>query len=253
MLSAWNQSREEVLAEEVELSDGPFYCPACREQLILKQGRKVVAHFAHWPDADCEYTNEGESEEHRLAKREIRQALLQVPGVTDIRLERYLREVRPDVSFVVNGQLVAIEIQLSQLSLKKIEGRTKSYARKNIAVLWMPLFSMELLEARYAPRDWERYLHRMYYGKVYYWFEGLLMQPVKFGEYLLEPDWWSGKRYRSVICRTLWQNRTRHSSFVYRRIILHRALSSWKFFSIHSLPSVTMLDSDTVSEPFCGS
>lgn len=117
--------------------------------------------------------------------------------MTDIRLERYLREVRPDVSFVVNGQLVAIEIQLSRLTLEKIEGRTKSYARRNIAVLWMPLFSIELLEARYAPKDWERYLHTMYYGKVYYWFQGLLVQPVKFEDYLLEPDWWTGKRYRS--------------------------------------------------------
>ena len=197
MLSAYNQSGEEVLAEEVELSDGPFYCPACRQELILKQGRKVVAHYAHWPDAECEYTNEGESEEHRLAKQEISQALLDIPGVTDVRLERYLREVRPDVSFVLNGQLVAIEIQLSQLSLKKIKERTKAYARRNIAVLWMPLFSMELLESRYAPRDWERYLHRMYYGRVYYWYEGLLVQPVELKEYLLEPDWWSGKRYRS--------------------------------------------------------
>jgi competence protein CoiA len=197
MLSAWNQSGEDVLAEEVELSDGPFYCPACRKQLILKQGRKVVAHFAHRPDSDCEYTNEGESEEHRLAKREIRQALLRAPGVTDVRLERYLQEVRPDVSFVVNGELVAIEIQLSLLSPAKIEWRTTEYARKNIAVLWMPSFSMELFDSRYAPKDWERYLHAMYYGEVYCWSEGLLVQPVKFEEYLLEPDWWSGKRYRS--------------------------------------------------------
>lgn len=56
---------------------------------------------------------------------------------------------------------------------------------------------MELLESRYAPKDWERYLHRMYYGKVYYWYEGLLVQPVEFEDYLLEPDWWTGKRYRS--------------------------------------------------------
>jgi|SRR5947209_266739 len=117
MLSAWNQFGEEVLAEEVELADGPFYCPACRGQLVLKKGRKVVAHVAHRANAECKYANEGESEEHRLAKREIRDALQRVPGVTDVRLERYLREVRPDVSFVLNGELVAIEIQLSQLSL----------------------------------------------------------------------------------------------------------------------------------------
>jgi competence CoiA-like predicted nuclease len=167
MLSAWNQPGEAVLAEEVELADDPFYCPAYRDQLVLKKGRKVVAHFAHRPDTECEYTNEGESEEHRLTKLEIYWALLHVPGVTNVRLERYLRQVRPDVSFVVNGQLVAIEIQLSLLSCEKIEWRTKAYARKNIAVLWMPSFSMELFEERYAPKDWERYLHLMYYGKVY--------------------------------------------------------------------------------------
>ena len=199
MLSAYNRSGDEVLAEEVGLSGGPFYCPACRQQLTLKKGRKVVAHFAHWPDADCAYSGEGESEEHRLAKLEIYRALLQAPGVTEVRLERYLREVRPDVSFVLNGVLVAIEIQLSLLSPEKLEWRTTAYARKNIAVLWMPSFSMGLLEPRYAPKDWERYLHTMYYGKVYYWFEGLLLQPVKFEEYLLEPDWWSGQRYPSKL------------------------------------------------------
>ena len=197
MLSAWNQSGNDVLAEVVELSDGPFFCPMCREPLILKHGKKVVAHFAHWPGADCDYAGEGESEEHRLIKREIYQTLLNAPGVTDVRLERYLQEVRPDVSFVFHGQLVALEIQLSQLAPEQIKQRTIAYARKNIAVLWMPSCSSELFEQRYAPRDWERYLHQLYYGKVYYWFEGLLVQPVKFGEYLLEPDWWNGKRYRS--------------------------------------------------------
>lgn len=68
LVCAWNQSGEDVLTEEVELSNGPFFCPACQQELLLKQGRKVVTHFAHQPDATCEYTNEGESEEHRLAK-----------------------------------------------------------------------------------------------------------------------------------------------------------------------------------------
>jgi competence CoiA-like predicted nuclease len=46
MLSAWNQSGEDVLTEEVELADGPFFCPAWQQELLPKQGRKVVAHFA---------------------------------------------------------------------------------------------------------------------------------------------------------------------------------------------------------------
>src|SRR5579859_6209516 len=122
MLSAYTHSGE-VMATEVSPEDGPFYCPACQETLIFKQGRKVIAHFAHYPETTCTYTNEGESDEHRLAKLEIYQALLQASGVTDVRLERYLQDVRPDVSFVKNGQLVAVEIQVSQLSREDVARR----------------------------------------------------------------------------------------------------------------------------------
>lgn len=196
MLSACNRHGE-VQAAEVEQEDGPFHCPACRGPVILKKGHIKIPHFAHLPDAECAYTNEGESEEHQLAKLEIYEALVRTPGITDVRLERYLQEVRPDVSFVLGGELIAIEIQLSLLSRDQIAWRTEAYARKNIAVLWTPSFSMELFEGRYAPKDWERYLHTLYFGRVYYWFEGVKLVPVKFEEYLLEPNWFTGERYRS--------------------------------------------------------
>lgn len=110
MLIACNRQGE-VLAAEVEPQDGPFHCPECAEPVILKQGRVKIAHFAHYPGVDCAYASAsgGESEEHRLAKQEIFQALLQVPGVRDVRLERSLRGVRPDVSCRINGEMVAID------------------------------------------------------------------------------------------------------------------------------------------------
>jgi len=198
MLRACNRYGE-VQAAEVEPQDGPFHCPKCQEPVILKQGRVKIAHFAHYPNVNCAYASasEGESEEHRRAKQEIFQALLQTPGVRDVKLERSLREVRPDVSCWINGEFVAIEVQLSRLTIDAIEERTRAYAAKQIAVLWTPPMPGEVFEARYAPRDWERYLHRMYFGKVYYWFEGLQLQPIRFEDYLLEPNWFSGKRYRS--------------------------------------------------------
>src|SRR5713101_5175851 len=193
MLSAYNQSGE-VMATQVSPEDGPFYCPACREQVILKQGRNVIAHFAHYPETACTYTGEWESDEHRLAKLEIYQALVQASGVTDVRLERYLQEVRPDVSFMLNGQLVAVEIQISLLSRDEIDWRTKAYACKDIAVLWTSPISGHVFEERYAPKNWERYLHSMYFGKVYYWMAHQELQPVKFEEYLLAPSWYAGER-----------------------------------------------------------
>jgi competence protein CoiA len=193
MLSACNRFGE-VQAAEVEVEDGPFYCPACQGSVILKQGRIKIPHFAHLTGTECVHSNEGESEEHRLAKLEIYAALRRTPGVTDVRLERYLQEVRPDISFVLNGELVAIEIQFSHLSGDQIAWRTKAYARKHIAVLWTPTFPMELFRGRYAPKDWERYLHTLYYGRVYYWLEEVKLVPVKFEEYLLPPNWYSGER-----------------------------------------------------------
>ena len=193
MLSASNRLGE-VVATEVSPEDGPFSCPACREQVILKQGRKVIAHFAHYPETACAYTGDGESDEHRLAKLEIYQALVRAPDVTDVRLERYLREVRPDVSFVLNGQLVALEIQASMIDRDGIAWRTTAYAKKNIAVLWMPLLLPDVCEERYAPKDFERYLHSMYFGKVYYFAKDLELQPVKFEEYMLAPSWYTGER-----------------------------------------------------------
>ena len=196
MLSAYNQSGE-VMATEVSPEDGPFSCPACREQVILKQGRKVIAHFAHYPETTCTYTNEGESDEHRLAKLEIYRALLQAPGVSDVRVERYLQEVRPDVSFVLNGQLVAVEIQVSQLSRDDIARRTTAYACKDIAVLWTPLLVAEVGREAYAPKDWERYLHAMYYGRVYYFAENLELQPITFEGYLVAARSWYAPERRS--------------------------------------------------------
>ncbi len=193
MLSACNRYGE-VQAAEVEAEDGPFHCLACQGPVILKQGRIKIPHFAHLSGTECVYSNEGESQEHQLAKLEIYEALMRTPEVTDVRLERYLQEVRPDVSFVLNGELVAIEIQFSHLSRDQIVWRTKAYARKHIAVLWMPSFSMELFEGRYAPKDWERYLHTLYYGRVYYWLEEVKLVPVKFEEYMLPPNWYSGER-----------------------------------------------------------
>ncbi|GEM_PF-2144326 len=208
MLSAMNEDGE-VVATEITRYDGPFYCPVCREQVMLKQGLKVVAHFAHYSDSTCTYAGERESVQHQQAKLDIYQALLQASGVSEVRLERPLQDARPDVSFALEKQLVAIEVQVSQLSRDDIARRTIAYARQDIAVLWTPLFSGDFFSRRYAPKDWERYLHRMYFGKVYYWLKGLKVVPVRFDEYQLEPNWYAGvRRSKRYVTPTLLPDRS---------------------------------------------
>ena len=130
MLSAMNATGQ-VLASSVSKSDGPFTCPMCKGGVLVKKGRVKIHHFAHIPPSDCAYAT-GETEHHRQAKLEIFEALSKHPQVTKLKLERSLGDVRPDISFYLRDVPIAIEVQVSTLSLDTIIKRTEAYIRKGI-------------------------------------------------------------------------------------------------------------------------
>ena len=176
-------------------ANGPFVCPDCRDEVILKTGRRTVNHFAHVNPLACRYA-ENESEEHRRCKMEIFQALQKEPGVRNIALERPLGSNRPDVSAHINGVPVAIEVQISSLSLETITRRTIEYARKGIYVLWLLQWTPELNARRYSPRLWEKWIHAAYFGRVYYWIEGLTVVSYHFDpnhKTIPKKSWYSEK------------------------------------------------------------
>lgn len=174
-VGAWEAAREER----------PFLCPCCAEVVTLRHGGIIAPHFAHRPPVVCEY-GAGESEEHRRCKIAIYEALLQHPRVRKCEMERDLGSVRPDVSAYINDVPVALEVQASNLTLEKIRHRTGEYARRGIYVLWLPVYKEGLRAELYGPRPWERWLHEAYFGRVYYWVEGLSIQPVHFRDYVTE-------------------------------------------------------------------
>jgi competence protein CoiA len=150
--------------------------------VTLRKGIIKAPHFAHQPPVTCEYGS-GESEAHRQCKTAIYECLIQHPRVNKCEIERNLITVRPDVSAYINGTPVAIEVQLSTLSLEKIIYRTGEYARKGIFVLWLPLYTEALRRGLYRPSVWERWLHAAYRGRVYYWCEGGQVLPIHFRDF----------------------------------------------------------------------
>jgi competence protein CoiA len=173
MLSARRKSDgQTVLAYDQSKANGPFYCLECGDPVILKTGRNRINHFAHENPLARHYA-ENESDEHRRCKMEIFEALQKTPGVRDVALERSLGENRPDVSARIKGVPVAIEVQISSLSLDTIMRRTIDYFRKGIAVLWLLQWTPALDSPRYTPKLWEKWIHAAYFGRVYYWTEGL--------------------------------------------------------------------------------
>lgn len=173
MLSAKRKlTGETITAYFATKSHAPFVCADCNEEVILKAGRRSVNHFAHANPIACKFA-EGESDTHRQCKMEIYEALLRAPNVRNAALERPLGLVRPDVSAYINGVPVAIEVQISSLSLETIQRRTIEYGRNGIYVLWLLQWTPELEGKRYAPRLWEKWIHAAYFGRVYYWTSGL--------------------------------------------------------------------------------
>src|SRR5215208_6240944 len=156
MLTAARQaSGAKVAAWEVERSEGPFLCFCCKQTVTLRKGEIKAPHFAHMPPVTCEYGS-GESEAHRRCKIALYESLSSHPRVRKCEMERDLGTVRPDVSAYINDVPVAIEVQLSNLSLPRIQYRTAEYARKGIYVLWLAIYTSDLEEELYSPRPWEQ-------------------------------------------------------------------------------------------------
>lgn len=175
-----------VVAAEERRDAGPWCCPSCAIQVFLKKGEVKVHHFAHRPPVSCEYGS-GESEEHRRCKTTIYEALRSTPGCSRWELERDLGSVRPDVSGYVGNTPVAVEVQASSLGLERIAHRTKEYANKGIFVLWLvPEKEERLLADPFAPSVWEKWLHTLYFGRVYYWLgEKDRLTPVHFDDHMI--------------------------------------------------------------------
>lgn len=174
MLCAKRKANDQSAIAYSELkSNGPFLCPECDKEVVLKIGTVRLNHFAHKSAKSCDY-GAGETDAHRRCKKAIYEALLREPNVKKAALERSLTTCRPDVSAYINGVPVAIEVQISTLSMEKIIQRTAEYARKGIYVLWLLQWTPYLDGNRYSPRLWEKWIHAAYFGRVYYWIAVML-------------------------------------------------------------------------------
>ena len=177
----------QVIASDATKRTGPFRCPNCKAPLSLRKGTHNLSHFAHKRPITCDY-GKGETLAHRRCKLEIYARLRMHPAAREVKLEHHLGAVRPDVFAYILGKPVAIEVQLSTLSPERIATRTTEYTKRGISVLWLMQWTPKLDAHRYSPKRFERWLHAAYYGRVYYWQEGLTIVPYSFQSHLIHID-----------------------------------------------------------------
>lgn len=200
MLVASNETQERNLAWLTEKSQSPFFCAECNAEVILKKGRIRAHYFAHKPSVECIY-GAGESQKHLMAKRQIYEALVNHPNCSKCELERRLNGVRPDISLYVGKTPIAIEVQKSPIDIDGILRRTKRYTELGVYLLWILLddspstfFHEGGKKDVHRIKEWEKYLHAMYWGKVYHWKRDAFVLPCHFDDFEVwveESNWCS--------------------------------------------------------------
>jgi len=155
-----------VWAKDVE-RERACLCPGCRDPVILKRGRIVVAHFAHRPgSAACAFAA-GETLAHMEAKFKFHAALAARGFTADV--EVVFGEQRADVAVWSHGNPFAFEFQRSPIGLDEINRRAWSYAAQGIAQAWIPILKNGANLYQYPVRSFERYAHALHHGRLWLW------------------------------------------------------------------------------------
>lgn len=185
----------------VTKKEGPFYCPETYEEVIIRECREKRDHFAY--KARQSPVGNKESDLHKNCKQELLSVLQKKYPEGKWEAERIFKAdknkdyqmVRPDLSGRINGKGIIIEVQVSTLSITRILHRTEEYRKRGAYILWIVPLEENLGEEIFRPRLFERFLHTLYYGKVYYWYQGdgSILTPVHYGQadrYIEEATWY---------------------------------------------------------------
>lgn len=115
-----------------------FFCPQCKEQLLLKAGQIKIPHFAHRKSSECDsFFSEGETLAHLMGKQQLFTFFSKRNVQTE--LEPFLSEIqqRPDLLISHNDQQFAIEFQCSKIPPEVVQRRSKGYTEIDIHPIWL--------------------------------------------------------------------------------------------------------------------
>ena len=193
MLSALDEKGRLVsLLDEISEKQ-TFTCPACHSPVRLRHGQIMRPHFAHVSLKNCDFYSENESDEHLQLKAALYQALSQSENVT---VEAVLPELHQVADVLVNDNL-ALEVQCSRLSEKRLRERTTSYHKAGFNVLWL-LGEKLWLGERLTPLQ----RHFLYFSRnmgFHLWELDAKQRLVRL-HYLIYEDWHGKVHYLTKNC-----------------------------------------------------
>lgn len=116
---------------------------------------------------------------HHKMKEQIDHTLQATAGVSSVEIEHDFGPVHADASFCFRGRRGAVEVKLSEKPRAEIDYRTRRYHELGVHVIWVLREERTICEGgRLVVYDWEEYLHALYFGVVYHWAGGQMLQPL---------------------------------------------------------------------------
>lgn len=116
-----------------------FYCPQCKEKVLLKVGDVKIPHFSHRNETSCRSLfAEGESALHLTGKQQLYGFLTGMENMT-VQLEPYFPHLkqRPDLFVSTKDEAIPIEFQCSRITTEEIVRRTKGYLGAQMSPVWI--------------------------------------------------------------------------------------------------------------------
>ncbi|KKE80382.1 hypothetical protein DTX80_17295 [Bacilli bacterium] len=135
MVTLMNLTRKEI--ERLKQKEVKFYCPACQEAVLIKAGKKMIPHFAHYATSQCSAGDRGEGIYHEQGKFLLYQ-WLKKQGL-EVTLEKYIPEIRqrPDILLKINKKQIAVEYQCARIPVEEVNRRNRGYQSIGITPIWI--------------------------------------------------------------------------------------------------------------------
>lgn len=134
---AFNQYNEVIYAQNATKDVGPFYCPKCRQEVVVKRSSRGNLFFSHVQQLTKQTA---ESQKHKLAKEKL-MGWLENDGLF-CESEVYLKDIQQYPDLLVadpfnNENRWCIEFQHSSIAAKTLHQRQLGYQRQNLKAQWL--------------------------------------------------------------------------------------------------------------------
>ncbi len=113
-----------------------YYCPSCKERLVVKVGEEMTPHFAHQAASLC-IGSGGEGPIHERGKWLLYIWLKK--QYDDVQLEVFIPQIQqqPDILLTIGKRKIALEFQYSPIATSIIRKRTRIYQENDYYPIWI--------------------------------------------------------------------------------------------------------------------